>query len=307
MVTWKLKAHTLAVLSRVPGGHRLYHALQAHASARKQDGDEYLGRALEVLQMLQENGANLRGAKYLEIGTGWRPFLPFLLSLAGAADITTFDVNRWLNGAYAFRTLREIAERLATVAEGIGLDSAELRRRLDAVGGATDWRSLLRLLQIDYRCPADARQTGLPGASIDSVCSTNVLGHIPPDVLAGIHRETFRVLKPGGLAVHRLNIDDHFSYVDPSIARVNFLRFSERQWHWYGGTGLGYHNRLRAPQHRRLLADAGFQIVSERVRVDSHALEAIRTGALPIHRDFAQFQPEELAGVYMWVVCRRPG
>jgi SAM-dependent methyltransferase len=291
----------------MPGGRRVYHALQARLNARKKDDDNFLSRALEVLEMIQAAGVDPHGGKYLEIGTGWRPFVPFLLYLVGAEQIITYDVNRWLSKAYALQTFAALAERVGFVAEHLKRNVADLQKRLDAVATqAIDLENLLHGMHIDYRCPADARSTGLPAQSMDFMVSSNVLAHIPPEILRGIHREGFRVLRPGGLVVHRSNLDDHFSYVDSSITKANFLRFSEAQWRWYGGTGLGYHNRLRGVQHRRLLEEAGFQVLSERERFDARSLEALQTGAVPVHPDFASFTPEELAASYLWIVCKRP-
>ncbi|TMQ30064.1 MAG: class I SAM-dependent methyltransferase [Planctomycetota bacterium] len=277
-MNWKVKANTLAVLSRMPGGRRLYHALQARLNARKKDDDNFLSR-----EMIQAAAADPRGGKYLEIGTGWRPFVPFLLYLVGAEQIITYDANRWLNQAYALQTFAALATRAGLIAERLKLNVADLQKRVHAVGTPSDLEGFLRPMHIDYRCPADARSTGLPAQSMDFMVSSNVLAHIPPEILRGIHQEGFRLLKPGGLVAHRSNLDDHFSYVDSSITKANFLRFSEAQWRWYGGTGLGYHNRLRGVQHRRLLE-----------------------GAVPVHPDFASFTPEEMAASYLWIVCKRP-
>ena len=86
---------------------------------------------------------------------------------------------------------------------------------------------------------------------------------------------------------------------------MNFLRFSEEEWRRYG-RGLAYHNRLRGVQHRQLLEEAGFKVLSDKTRVDARAVAAIESGALQVHADFARFKPEQLAAAYMWIVCQRP-
>jgi SAM-dependent methyltransferase len=302
-----LKAHALALLSRIPGGKRLYHALQFWLGTGKLDPDEYIRRAVDVVGMIREAGRTSRGGVFLEIGTGWRPHLPFLLYLAGAERIISFDINPWLNETYALETYRALAPRLEGIAECLGLDPGEVQDRYAATAGrATGLRGLLDAFHVQYCSPADARHTGLAGQSVDFVCSSNVLEHVPADVLQEIHRESFRVLKPGGLAVHRFDPADHYSFVDKSITAVNFLRYSEKQWRWYGGTGLAYHNRLRPPQHCRMFERVGFAILTNRVRLDRQSLEAITKGEVTIHPDFAEFSPKELAVEYMWLVCRRP-
>jgi hypothetical protein len=305
-MNWKLKAHVLAILSRVPGGRKAYHFLQRSVGIDKADTTEYVRRALEIVDMIREAGGNLRNATYVEIGTGWRPFLPFILYLSGGEKIISLDINPWLNQEYAFQTWRALETQLPTMASRLGLSYSELRDRYQHASQARDLPTLLRAFHMDYRCPGDARRTALPEQSVDFVCSSNVLQHVPPDILRDIHKESYRILRPGGLAVHRCCLDDNFSHADRSITGAHFLRFSQRQWYWFGGSGLAYQNRLRAVQVRQLLEEAGFSVLTNRVRVDSPSLEAITTGRQPIHQDFAKFTPEELAASYLWLVGRRP-
>ncbi len=49
----------------------------------------------------------------------------------------------------------------------------------------------------------------------------------------------------------------------------------------------------------------GFSILTSRVRTDQRALEALKSGQAPVHADFAEFAPEELAADYMWLVCQK--
>lgn len=50
---------------------------------------------------------------------------------------------------------------------------------------------------------ACASDTGFPDASFDLVVSNILLHEIPREMLEGVMRESFRVLKPGGLVVHQ--------------------------------------------------------------------------------------------------------
>jgi SAM-dependent methyltransferase len=306
-MNWKLKAHAMALLSRFPGGSHIYHKVQACLRSNHLPADEGVARAVEIAELIREAGGTPEDGVYVEIGTGWRPFLPFLLYLAGARRVISFDVNPWLNRAYAFETYRALADHLDTIANRLHLSPNRVRARYHRVASlANDLTSLLSAFGLEYRCPADARQTGLADQSIDFVCSSNVLEHIPPTTLRQIHHESARILRPGGLAIHRFNPGDHYSSVDASITGVHFLRYSERQWHWYGGSGLSYHNRLRCIQHRHLLEEAGFAVLIDRVRMDQHALDLLKRQKVAIHPDFARFSHEQLAADYMWVVGMRP-
>jgi hypothetical protein len=50
-----------------------------------------LEEGLRLLEMLREARCEVRGATVLEIGSGWRPIIPLLFSLAGAARMVLVD------------------------------------------------------------------------------------------------------------------------------------------------------------------------------------------------------------------------
>jgi SAM-dependent methyltransferase len=325
---WKLKAHALAILSRMPGGRRLYHRLQRQLGTNTLDVERDLNRAFELVELIRQSGHRIEGAVCLEIGTGWRPFVPIVLALGGARRVITLDVNPWLTFDYAWETWRALEPELSEVAAHLGLPESEVRDRYAAVNASTrlprNWKNahgspatngskpagrlsdLLGPLKIEYVYPGDARATDLDAESVDIVLSSNVLEHIPRDVQEEIHRESLRVLRPGGISVHRFNPQDHYSTVDPALTHGNFLRYSSREWHWYGGSGLAYHNRLRSRDYREMLQQAGFEIAVCRERVDERTLQAIRSGQLPVHEEFCRYTLEELAVDYIWIACEKP-
>jgi predicted SAM-dependent methyltransferase len=302
-MNWKWKARALMLLSKMPGGGNAYHHLQRWLGTTKLQLGEYLGRAIQVMELVKESGQNVIGSVVLEIGTGWRPFVPFLFYLAGAERILTLDVNSWLDKGYASETYLALGECLPEIADRLSLSQACVQTRYETVlphlGRLAD---LLAACHVEYRCPADARRTGLPDQSVNIVCSSNVLEHVSPDFLHEFHRECFRVIMPSGATVHRVNPGDHFSVQDPTITTANFLQYSEERWRPYGGRGLAYHNRLRCIQHRRMLEEAGFSVIVDRVRIDQRALEAIQQRELLIDADFSEFTLEELAADYLWLV-----
>jgi len=303
---WRLKACALAVLSRVPAGRRVYLALQAFAGTTQLKADVRLRSAIELVSMIREAGRDPHGLVVLEVGTGWHPFVPVLLHLIGADRIITIDKNPWLSWSAASQTFAALGDRIDTIAQGLAVDVGNIRTRYEeaAKGRAHDLHGLMSALNIDYRYPVSAEHTLLPDASIDVVCSSNVLEHLTPETLRGLHAESRRILKPGGLAVHRLNPGDHYSGSDKSISSVNFLQYSERRWRLYG-SGLAYHNRLRCSQHRQILEDARFSVLVDRRRVDDDALALLRAGHIALDRAFANLSLEDLAGDYMWMVGRK--
>ncbi|MFW6106873.1 MAG: class I SAM-dependent methyltransferase [bacterium] len=262
---------------------------------------------MQIVSLIRKTGGDVVGRVCLEIGTGWRPFLPMCLRMAGARRTITLDVNPWLDARYVRETYQAFREHLPRVADRIGVSAEKMETRW--LDGEIDYEEMSALLTgcgIDYRCPADAGNTGFPSDSVDFVVTCGVLEHIPPSDLQRIHCECFRVLRPGGLGVHRISVGDHFRCADPSINGANFLQFSDDAWQWYGGSGLAYHNRLRCVQHLDIFKECGFSVVHEDVRMDTEALDAIHTGRLRVAPRFRAFTPEELAADFLKVIVVKP-
>lgn len=302
---WKLKAHALATLSRAPGGPHLYRWATSRRAARGPDVDEMLARGLDLLGMIDEVGASVAGRDCLEIGTGWCPWVPLLLVLKGARTVLTIDVNEYLTLRSAIATTSRLVARADRAAAATALSTDHIRARLTPALESRTLAQWLSAVGISY-VVADIATLSRPSATADFVFSSNVLEHVPPDGLRRIHRESARLLRPNGLAVHRFNPEDHFRQFDGSITGANFLQFSEQEWHWLGGSGLAYHNRLRCPEHRRLMVEAGLEIVWERTREDVAAREAIEAGRLPVHEAFRHMSPKDLSDDYMWIVASNP-
>jgi len=303
-MNWRLKARLLVLLERVPGGPRAYSAIQDLKASRGHDADEMLGRSLDLLALYAEAGGGLPHGACVEIGTGWCPWLPLLLRLGGARRILTIDLNPWLSHATALATTRDLQARVDRVAPQLQRDPAALRAELVPLLATRTLSEWLAASAIDYRAPADARHFDLPDSSIDAVLSSNVLEHVAAADLARLHAEALRILKPGGLAVHRFNPQDHFAAGDRAITGANFLQYSRDEWRRLGGDGLAPHNRLRCVQHSGLVRDAGLEIVVSRTRPDVRARTAIESGDLVVHGDFSGLSPAELTDDYMWLAAR---
>ncbi|HEX8030565.1 MAG TPA: class I SAM-dependent methyltransferase, partial [Vicinamibacterales bacterium] len=189
----------------------------------------------------------------------------------------------------------------------LGIDAGTLRTRLTPLLDAPTLEAWLDASQLEYHSPADARSVAMPAGSIDTVFSSNVLEHVSAVDLAPLHREMRRLLRPGGLAVHRFNPQDHFAGGDRSITGSNFLQFSAQEWHALGGNGLAPHNRLRCVQHAQVVKAAGFDFAVARTRPDPRARGAIESGELRVHPDFAGMNPAELSDDYMWIAAHPSG
>jgi len=160
-------------------------------------------------------------------------------------------------------------------------------------------RELRRMYGIDFRAPFDARATGLAAGSLDFICSTNTLEHVPPQEIMAILKECRRVLAPGGALSFKIDYADHYSYADPAITAYNFLRYRPGAWRVFNPP-LHYQSRLRHTDYAALFAASGFEVLSDEAFIAPGAetqLLAQPLAALNLDRP-----PEELLPTSGWFV-----
>jgi SAM-dependent methyltransferase len=156
---------------------------------------------------------------------------------------------------------------------------------------------VLRQCHADYLTTGVKALQGLDAQSLDYCFSNAVLEHIPRAEFTELARQLRRVLKPGGVCVHRVDLKDHLG------GGLNNLRFSEERWEGSLFRGAGFYtNRLRFPEILRIFAQAGFHCSTPRV---------LRWDRLPIPRDrldpaFQGFSDEDLRVSGFDVVLRIP-
>lgn len=313
---WKLKAAIQSACGAVPwAAEAVYYGLQSAFGTLRRSPEPFFKEAVSLSQWLEAAGTSIRGARVLEVGTGRRVDLPIGLALAGAACCHTFDLHRYLKPVLVEQSLDYLRNQRATV-ESIFLPAIEqaviqqaviqkdsFYRRLDALAQAGSCAQALPIAGIVYHAPADAASTGLPAASIDVHTSYTVFEHIPRDALRSILLEGKRVLAPGGVALHHIDPSDHFSHEDSSLASINFLRFSEREWDRRAGNQFAYHNRLRSSHYRALFEECGYEIVRWQEWLDSRAVELLRNG-FPLDPQFQGLAAEDVCCAVVRVLAR---
>jgi ubiquinone/menaquinone biosynthesis C-methylase UbiE len=70
----------------------------------------------------------------------------------------------------------------------------------------------------------------LPDACVDYHISNNVFEHILKADITRILKEIIRILKKDGIAIHFIDLIDHFQHQGSGITKINFLRYSEKEW-----------------------------------------------------------------------------
>jgi SAM-dependent methyltransferase len=150
---------------------------------------------------------------------------------------------------------------------------------------------LERLYGIRYKAPCDARHTSFGPDGFDLFLSHNVMEHVPPHDLAAIHRESLRILKPGAVAVHLIDLQDHWAYATLRRSVHGFLGNGPISWKLLNPP-IHYQNRLRSKEHVLLARTAGFEV-----------MEAIETPA----SGFAGIGTlEELGVTALRLILRKP-
>ncbi|OHB74963.1 MAG: hypothetical protein A2Z34_07955 [Planctomycetes bacterium RBG_16_59_8] len=145
--------------------------------------------------------------------------------------------------------------------------------RLDLIGkniqGISNNRFSKRFHQL---CPCDAKRLSLPSNSIHLSFSYSVLEHV--DDPESVIQEQFRVLKPGGTAVHNIALLDHKHM---EAKPLEFLTYPKGELE----IGHTYCNKWRAGDFVRAFRKAGFHvrktIVDQKIRITKAMRKEIHT------------------------------
>jgi SAM-dependent methyltransferase len=290
-MSWKLKVLVQFALSHVPGGEALNHRLQRATGAHSERRIKLrVDQAIDFLAGL-EPPVSISGSRIVEIGTGWDGVHPIVLSVLGAESVITFDHVRHLRFDLARRVVAAL--RADEVLARLSILAPDASERLRILAEADTLEDLLQRAAITYVAPSDATRSGLPSASVDIVYTYDVLEHLPETVIVDLLLEAKRILKPGGAMASVIDPGDHYVTVDPTLSRVNFLRYPEWIWAPLVKNKISYHNRLREKHFLDLFAAHGASVRWKKSHVvPSDVAAATR---MRVNRRFAGLTAQELA------------
>jgi Methyltransferase domain len=300
---WLAKAAIQGVLSYVPRGRELNHYLQRHVSKRlprsERDFDWHAQMGVEHLQALDRvrPGVDRSALRCYEFGGGWDLIAALSLWAMGVEHQTVIDINPNV----ALDLVNDTVRRFAT--DGDRLErvlGVRLRRPDESPIGTVE--ELVTRFGISYLAPQDARAMPLEDSSVDFVTNTFTLEHIPPADIAAILGETRRIMAPGALISSRIDMQDHYHYVQPSISVYNYLRFPGWQWRWLNPP-LHSQNRLRHSQYVQLFEQSGFEIAwNDPATPTTEDLAELRR--IPIAPQFDRFTVTDLGTKYTHMVAQ---
>lgn len=241
MLPWKFKSFVFGLIDRF-NGHKLLYFLQTHVTKTA----NFSIMEIDPIWRRHFLAINKHSACELVFEFGVGKYLGQNIYLSSIVQRQLlYDLNRMIN----FR----LVDRSRFLLSG----QCQLRSDEEI----SDEKDLLKY-GIEYCAPADARKVALASNSVSACISTNTFEHIPESDLRSILRELFRLLKPGGIISTQIDYSDHYAYTDPSIHRLNFLKFNNDDWNRYNH-GSHFQNRLRHAQYRDMFVEEGFVVVDE--------------------------------------------
>lgn len=270
---WRLKALAFRALD-LPGGAHAHYFLQRHVTRNWPRRPATLDALCGIARRVTANYARYVGAtleSVLEIGAGRDLAVPLGLIRIGVRRVIASDVTRLAK----LDLVRHAADHILT----------------NRISPLRSWADVERL-GIDYRAPDHLR--GLT-EKVDCSCSNEVLEHVPPDQLVELLASLRAVT--GGITTHSIDYSDHYARSDPSVSRLNFLRYSDREWQRFN-SGMQYVNRLRHSDYLRLFRQAGFTIIEETSELRAPPAD------LTIAEQFRHYDPDDLYAIKGRIVAR---
>ncbi len=297
---WQRKAKIQNVVSALPMADAVYYAMQRTIGSLKPGRSnplEWFQAAVKAVEWIRWAGQDVVGKRFLEVGTGRRVGVPVALWLCGAAHITTVDLHKYLSSPLVFEMNEYMRRHRKETFDAFGAEAetAHFRERfaqLESFNGRL--QDFLRMANIEYLSPADAAQLPFADHTFDFHISHAVLEHVPADAIFKILTEARRLLTSDGLVLHIIDPSDHFAHDDNAITMINFLQYSEEDWHRLAGNKFMYHNRLRSYEYFEMFEKLGLEVVRRSQTTDEASLRALENG-FPLDAKFQSVAPQELA------------
>lgn len=274
----------------------VFAALESLAADDSRSIDYGLACGRNLVATVGRFGARVEGARVVELGPGY--------TLGTGLAFLTLGAARWIGADVAPLATRRAApyrrarERIAAGALGDGVPA--LLARFDAVIDLSGETARFDPARLDYLAPADAARLPLHDGACDVLVSNAALEHV--DDPAAVLRESFRVLTPGGLGVHQVDLRDHRDFDRPRA----FLREDDATWRArFDDPGDHEHtNRWRKGDLERALRAAGFVLERAEVTAMAPLDRAERAG---LDARFRDLPDDDLEALGVLFAARRPG
>jgi hypothetical protein len=160
------------------------------------------------------------------------------------------------------------------------------------------------LLGGSYRAPFNTLQLPYADGEADLVISNLVLQCIPRDLLKPVLAESLRVLRPGGLAIHRVRMTDEYAANDRRRNHLEYLQYPDHTWNRWCCHRLKHQNRLRASQFVAIFEELECSCRLVDRCVDHDSIPVLQR--LSLAEQFRRLDLEDLATINLDLVVQRP-
>lgn len=311
MIGWRFKSAIQRILSKLPFPYFWYGLLQEHVTRSITVNQSAVERRLHAcqrhMQHFDEEREDRSAFTAFEVGTGWIPIIPLGLWLCGAKTVWTFDIaplisRRRLNRCLGILRAMELEGRLAEILPQVRRERIEQLLHMSNVHSHLSCKDFLHSLGINLLVGQQEVQR-IRNKSIDLVVSHEVLEYVPKRDIDELWQLITQSIHSGSIMSHYIDLRDEYSYFDPSISPLNFLRYSEQEWRWHANP-LFPLNRLTLPDYRNLFSHHAFRILHEEARsAPRDALETVK-----LAEPFSGIREEDLLVLNVWIkaICVAP-
>ena len=292
------------LLAKTPGGELVHQVLQEKAGQLRnlEQGNQF-ENAIKILTLAAKHGGDLRGKRVVEFGTGWVPAVPVALAIAGC-EIHTFDVASLTKPEYLQRTFQAWEPRLLQIAEATQQPICEIAERWEQLARHRDLDSLCRATGGLAMAPCDTTDLPIESGMYDLSVSNLVMQCVPESLVVPVLKESVRLLKPSGWAVHRMHLTDEYARSDPQRHDLDFLKHDRETWNRWFNHSLKVQNRWRASQFIRSLHEIGLAPVEIIQRCNQSDIDYVRT--LNVATEFQGIAELDLASIALTVAMQKP-
>ena len=266
-------------------------------------GDEHaLAYAEKIFEgqrrQIEKHRGPLAGLRILELGPGHTLVAGLLMYVHGARCYMGADLFPIAGkDAALYKRLRaklDQGPQLFPIAPSV---RTEALRRFDEAVSLQGESAQFDASKVECRYPVDAAKLPFADGSFDVVLSNAAFEHFF-DPVAAVN-ECTRVLAPGGVGLHQIDLRDHRDFKNP----LDFLCVEDDAWRKLHTDMFCYTNRFRKSDFERVFAESGVKLASIDVNMKAPVDPALRARFLPRWKDRTQ---EDLEALSAFFVVKKP-
>lgn len=299
MLRYTSAALALKAFSATKTTKKIYRALgntlgkkrRMRVKTRRLNG--YIARGNLFKSLCEKHLEHTPESRFLEIGTGWFHWYAIYFSLFHPVHTTLFDI--WDNRQ--FEVLQIYLQKLRDRLSPDKNNAADVLAKIDNILAVKNFTELYSMLQMQYIIEPNGSLAGFAANSFDCVYSFHVMEHVKTYETS--LQEFYRILKPGGISVHQIGIDDHHTHYDKKQSMKNYMQIPELTWKLFFENEVQYINRLQMSDWMKLFKNNGFELLEK-------IPEKHDVWPLILQPRFQHYSKEDVECTILTIVHRKP-